>query len=99
VLKNLKNRTEWKVIRSDGTRTQQLFEMFGDRYDYTMGEKEVFRLSMLFGLEDNEIITIMQISANQLDNYFTCMLGKSRTNTIRELQALFLRYLLNKLPA
>lgn len=95
----LKNMLDWQDVWVDDSMTRSIYERFGDRYDFNESEREVLRLSLLFGIEDEEILTIMQIQPATLDNHFTCMLGKSRTSSTRELHALFLRYVMQKLPA
>ncbi|RED54696.1 hypothetical protein [Cohnella lupini] len=95
----LTNTLDWQVMDNKDSATARLQEIFGERYGFTLKEREVFRLMMLFGLGDEDIRGIMQISYEELDNLFACMTGKTRTNSGRELQALFLRYILQKLPA
>ncbi|MCD9021857.1 helix-turn-helix transcriptional regulator [Cohnella silvisoli] len=94
----LVNMMDWQVAGPNGSETVHIIELFGDRYDFTPSEKDVLRLHALFGFQDEEIITIMRISTPILENLLTCMMGKTRTHSIRELQALFIRYLLQKLP-
>ncbi|TFE22582.1 hypothetical protein [Cohnella luojiensis] len=95
----LKNMTDWQVVKEDDSLIRHINEQFGDRYDFTESEREVLKLALLFGLEDGDILTTMQIQSATLDNHLICMLGKTRTNSTRELQALFLRYVMQKLPA
>jgi hypothetical protein len=75
------------------------YDQFGERYGFTQAEKEVMRLYMLFGLEDGEIMKVMQISRQELEVCLRCMTGKTRTDTMREMQALFVRYIVQKLPS
>jgi len=90
--------TEWQVVSTDNAREVRFCEAFGDRYDFTASEKEVMRLCMLIGLNDEEIVSFMRISTRTLDNLIACMIGKTRTQSLREVQALFIRYILQKLP-
>ncbi len=95
----LMNRIDWQVMNNTESALARLHEIFGDRYGFTLKERDAFRMAMLFGLDDEEIGRIMRISLEELDALFACMTGKTRTNSSRELQALFLRYILQKLPA
>ncbi|WP_239614563.1 helix-turn-helix transcriptional regulator [Cohnella mopanensis] len=90
---------EWQIAKGEETESGKWHERFGERYGFTQGEKEVMRLYMLFGLEDREIMKVMQIAEHELEVYLRCLTGKTRTNTMREMQALFLRYLIQKLPS
>jgi DNA-binding NarL/FixJ family response regulator len=90
---------DWQVVSANESETRNHFEMFGERYGFTPSEKEVLRLHALLGYQDEKIMTAMQISPITLDNRLSCMLGKTRTHSVRELQALFIRYILQKLPA
>lgn len=90
---------EWEVIEEPETAAGEIYDAFGDRYDFTGSEKEVLRLYLLFGFEDKEIAKIMQCSVRELEGRLRCLLGKTRTNSMRELQALFIRFVLQKLPA
>lgn len=95
----LKNMIHWQVMSVIDSQTSHLFDMFGDRYDLTESEKELLRLLVLFGFEDSEIRTVMQLTEQQLNNHYAVIWGKTRTNTPREVQALFLRFTLHRLPA
>jgi DNA-binding NarL/FixJ family response regulator len=95
----LKNMLDWQVTSVSDSETGFLMDVFGERYDLTPRECEVMRLLVLFGFENEEIIKILKLTDQTLDNYVSCILGKSRTNSIREFQALFIRYLMQKLPA
>lgn len=86
-------------MRGNESESGKWHDRFGERYGFSAYEKEVLRLYMLFGLEDEEIRTVMQLSERELKMHIDCMTGKTRSNTMRELQALFLRYLLQKLPS
>ncbi|TVY02214.1 hypothetical protein [Cohnella terricola] len=90
--------SEWQVVSTDNAKEVKFCEAFGDRYHFTASEKEVMRLGMLIGLNDEEIISVMRISTRTLNNLIACMIGKTRTHSLREIQALFLRYILQKLP-
>ncbi|RKP56831.1 hypothetical protein D7Z26_02250 [Cohnella endophytica] len=95
-----KSRKEWLMPEFESKDGRELlYASFAERYGFNEGEREVLRLFMLFGFEDNEIARIMHISSGELNNYLNCMLGKTRSHTLRELQALFIRYILQKLPA
>ena len=95
----LNNMMDWQVKSITDSQTSHLFDLFGDRYDLTESEKELLRLLLLFGFEDLETMTIMQLTELQLNNHYSCIWGKTRTNTVREVQALFLRFTLHRLPA
>jgi len=69
---------------------------FGERYGFTAEEKETMRLGILYGLEDGEISKYMKVAPETLKIYQACMTGKTRTRSVRELQALFLRYALHR---
>lgn len=88
----------WQVVSVTNLETSQLFDLFGQRYDFTDNEMEILRLLMLFGFDDSEIKTIMQLTELQMSNHLSIIMGKSRTNSIREVQALFLRFSLHRLP-
>lgn len=82
----------------DVSEKKQLYLRFAERYGYNPEETEAMRLCMLFGFGDDEIAKIMKITSDELEVLQICMLGKTRTNTVRELQALFIRYIMQKLP-
>ncbi|BBI33755.1 helix-turn-helix transcriptional regulator [Cohnella abietis] len=92
----LEQRTEWQVKSITDSKSNHIIEAFGDRYGLTSMETEVLRLLVLFGFEDEEIITIIQCSPDTLDNLLSVLMLKSRTHSTRELQALFLRYVMQQ---
>jgi len=92
-------KNEWEVVTTDDGRSVRLCEEFGDRYGFTAGEKITLRMCLLYGLSDEEIVQYADMEPEALDNRLACMMGKTRTRSARELQALFLRYMLHKFPA
>ncbi|OXS60902.1 hypothetical protein B1A99_05040 [Cohnella sp. CIP 111063] len=91
--------TDWEVVTTDDARSVRLCEEFGERYGFTAGETTAFKLCLLYGLSDEEIVMYAKMEPEALSDRLACMMGKTRTRTSRELQALFLRYMLNRLPA
>jgi len=85
----------------NGAECARVCEEFGERYGFTDAEKEALRLGILIGLENEEIAVYMKVPEEKLEGYQACMAGKTRTRSVRELQALFLRYVMKerRLPA
>jgi len=90
--------TNWEVVTTDDARTVRLCEEFGDRYGFTACETTTLKLCLLYGLSDEEIVLYTKTEPKQLRARLDCIMGKTRTHTSRELQALFLRYMLHRLP-
>lgn len=90
--------TDWEVVVSDDVRSVRLCEEFGERYGFTAGETTTLKLCLLYGLSDEEIVLYAKTEPDSLQTRLNCMIAKTRTRSSRELQALFLRYILIRLP-
>jgi len=90
---------EWEVVVTDNTLTARLCEEFGTRYGFDAEEASTLKLCLMYGLEDGEIASYMKITPEGLETRLESMIGKTRTRSVRELQALFLRFILIRLPA
>ena len=69
---------------------------FAERYGLTPRETELMRALVLLGLRNEEIGAMFHIAVKTVKNHIACMMGKTRTHSSRELQALFLRYVLHQ---
>ena len=90
--------TDWEVVTTDDARSVRLCEEFGERYGFTAGERTMLKLCLLYGMSDEEIALYTKEEPEVLATRLACMTAKTRTRSPRELQALFLRYMLNRLP-
>ncbi|MFC4597852.1 hypothetical protein [Cohnella hongkongensis] len=88
---------DWEIVIADDSRSARMCEAFGERYGLTEEEAAALKLCLLYGLSDEEIAGHLKIEPTVLANRFACMLGKTRARSLRELQALFFRFLMNRL--
>ncbi|MFC5528283.1 response regulator transcription factor [Cohnella yongneupensis] len=92
----LTNVIQWEVASMADEKSGLAVNKFGERYGLTARETELFRALVLFGLRNEEIGAMFHIAPKTVKNHMTCMMGKTRTHSSRELQALFLRFVLNQ---
>ncbi|MFC5700103.1 response regulator transcription factor [Cohnella faecalis] len=69
---------------------------FGVRYGMTPRERDVLRLLILYGFKNDDMAGILHIAVKTIKNHLACMMGKTRTRSSRELQALFLRFMIQQ---
>ncbi|WP_027084449.1 LuxR C-terminal-related transcriptional regulator [Cohnella panacarvi] len=92
----LTNMHHWEVASLADKESGLAVSKFGDRYGLTARETELLRALVLFGLRNEEMGAMFHIAQKTVKNHMACMMGKTRTRSSRELQALFLRYILNR---
>lgn len=92
----LTNMIHWEVASMADADSGLAVVKFGERYGLTARETELLRALVLFGLRNEEIGAMFHIALKTVKNHMACMMGKTRTHSSRELQALFLRFVLNQ---
>jgi len=92
----LTNMHHWEVASLADTESGLAVSKFGERYGLTARETEVLRALVLFGLHNEELGAMFHIALKTVKNHMACLMGKTRTHSSRELQALFLRFILNQ---
>ncbi|KIL35670.1 hypothetical protein SD71_12285 [Cohnella kolymensis] len=86
----------YQVMSETDSITAPMIEEFGAGYRMTPREKEVFRLLILFGFRNDDMGSVLHISTKTLKNHMACMMNKTKTRSSRELQALFLQFMLQR---
>lgn len=95
----LTNMIHWEVASLSDAQSGLAVHKFGERYGLTAREREVLRALVLFGLHNDEIAEMFHIALKTVKNHLACVMAKTRTHSSRELQALFLRYMLHQQSA
>ncbi|MBO9598933.1 MAG: hypothetical protein J7559_14090 [Cohnella sp.] len=92
----LTNMQHWEVASLADKESGLAVSKFGDRYGLTTRETELLRALVLFGLRNEEMGAMFHIALKTVKNHMACVMGKTRTRSSRELQALFLRFVLHQ---
>lgn len=86
----------WEIASLADAYSDPYVLKFADRYGLTPRETELMRALVLLGLRNEEIGAMFHIAVKTVKNHIACMMGKTRTHSSRELQALFLRFVLHQ---
>jgi DNA-binding NarL/FixJ family response regulator len=86
----------YQVMSETDSVTGPMIAEFGAGYSLTPREREVFRLLILFGFRNDDMGSVLHISTKTLKNHMACMMNKTKTRSSRELQALFLQFILQR---
>lgn len=90
------NKVRWEIASLADEQSDPFVMRFGQRYGLTARETELMRALVLLGLRNEEIGAMFHIALKTVKNHIACMMGKTRTHSSRELQALFLRFVLHQ---
>jgi DNA-binding CsgD family transcriptional regulator len=90
----LVNIAQWEVSNVTDGITAPVVASFGEKYKLTPREREVVQLLVVFGFRNDDLSRILYISSKTVKNHLACLMQKTNTRSSRELQALFLRTVL-----
>jgi DNA-binding CsgD family transcriptional regulator len=88
------NVIHWEESDLTNTALEPLFQLFGDQNRLTAREREVMRTLMLLGLRNDDLSSMLYISPKTVKHHLASMMDKTGTRSSRDLQAMFLRFVL-----
>jgi DNA-binding CsgD family transcriptional regulator len=93
------NVVHWEVSNLSETAMEPAIQSFSDNNGLTPREREVLRILLFLGLRNDDLSSVLFISSKTVKHHLASTMEKTRTRSSRELQALFLRFVMMGTPA